>query len=173
MRKGDAFVFQIGELVVYGIHGVCRILTTETRVIDRKKVEYFVLSPIEQPETRYYIPTQNSAALSKLRRLIEKSAIDDILCKGFDCSNLWIADEGKRKLHYRELINRADVAELLPIIHALHLHREEQALQGRKFHLCDENFLRDAEKLILSEFSVALNITREQVKTYINDHLNA
>ena len=51
---------QIGEKVVYGIHGVCTIIELETKIIDRQKVRYYVLEPLEQPGARYYIPTGES-----------------------------------------------------------------------------------------------------------------
>ena len=44
---------------------------------------------------------------------------------------------------------------------------EAQAAAGRKFHLCDENFLRDAEKLLSSEFALILGVAPNQVQDYI------
>ena len=38
---------------------------------------------------------------------------------------------------------------------------------GRKLHLCDENFMRDAEKLLNAEFSLVLNIAPNEVEGYI------
>jgi CarD family transcriptional regulator len=72
--------------------------------------------------------------------------------------NVWIEDENRRKLRYRELITAGDRKELLQMVHTLHRHKEELALIGRKFHLCDDNFLHDAEKLLNSEFSRVLGI---------------
>lgn len=53
------------------------------------------------------------------------------------------------------------------MIHALHRHKDTQQALGRKFHLCDDNFLHDAEKLLSSEFSVVLDISPDQVGAYI------
>ena len=53
--KGLSSVLQVGSQVVYGIHGVCCIIDTEVRRIDRKNVEYFVLEPKEQPKTEVTI----------------------------------------------------------------------------------------------------------------------
>lgn len=36
-------MFQSGDQVIYGIHGMCRIIELETRKIDRKLIEYYVL----------------------------------------------------------------------------------------------------------------------------------
>lgn len=159
---------QRGDRVVYGIHGVCCILDLELRTIDRKKVEYYVLSPLEQPEARFYVPTQNQVAVSKLRPLLSKEELDALLQADDLRNNRWIADENQRKQKYRELISAADRAELLAMVCTLHLYREEQLASGRKFHLCDENFLRDAEKLLCAEFAIVLNIPKEEVKAYIH-----
>ena len=158
---------QIGDRVVYGIHGVCTIIGTEERVIDRKRVEYFVLSPIEQQESRYYIPTRNQAAVSKLRKVMSKEELEALLHSDYANRDMWIADENARKQCYRELINSGDRAALISMAHTLHRHKEAQLAAGKKFHLCDENFLKDAEKLLSSEFSLVLGIPKESVGNYI------
>ena len=38
-------MYQVGEKVVYGIHGVCRVADLEERIIDRKHLTYLVLAP--------------------------------------------------------------------------------------------------------------------------------
>ena len=57
-------MFQLGDQVLYGIHGVCRIAELEVKRVDRKNVEYFVLVPVVQPAARYYVPTGNAAAFN-------------------------------------------------------------------------------------------------------------
>lgn len=165
-------MYQLGDRVVYGIHGVCDILDYELRTIDRKKVEYFVLSPIDQPEARFYVPTQNKVALSKLRYLVDGDTIESVLYRVRQEEPSWIVDENFRKQKYRELISRADVADLVSMVRNLHVHRQKQIQQGRKFHLCDENFLRDAEKLLCAEFSLVLNIPVSEVKELVHRSIN-
>lgn len=166
-------MYQCGDRVVYGIHGVCSIVDVEVRVIDRKKVEYFVLSPLDQSEARFYIPIHNEVALAKLRPLLKQEELNRLLRAESSGESCWISDENQRKQKYRELINKADTAELVSMVRALHIHRNEQLASGRKFHLCDENFLRDAEKLLSSEFSLVLEIPQEKVKEYIQASINA
>ena len=165
-------MLQVGSQVVYGIHGVCNIIDVEVRTIDRKKVEYFVLAPNEQPNARFYVPMHNEAALSKLKRLLNKEELELLLASEEAHRNYWIDDENRRKQKYRELINSADRAALISMIRSLHLHRENQLAAGRKFHLCDENFLRDARKVLSSEFSIVLGIQSSEVDRYIEERLN-
>lgn len=162
-----------GDKVVYGIHGVCRILELEKRTVDRKQVEYYVLEPLDQSETRFYIPTHNQAAVAKLRPLLTREQLDALLQgDGLDL-NIWITDENQRKQRYRELIGSGNRAALISMVRALHRHRSEQASMGRKFHMCDENFLRDAEKLLSSEFSMVLGIPQSEVGNYIQNKIGA
>ena len=160
-------MYQIGDHVVYGIHGVCRILCEEERKVDRNKVQYFVLEPVDQAGARYYIPTQNQAALNKLRPVLSREELEALLRSEAVREDFWIADENRRKQTYRELIGSGDRGALIRMVGTLHRHRREQMEAGRKFHLCDENFLRDAEKLLNAEFSMVLGIAPGQVGQYI------
>ena len=160
-------MLQVGTQVVYGIHGVCSIIDVEVQRVDRKKVEYFVLESREHPGARYYVPTQNQVALSKLRPLLTKEELELLLSTDVAQVDAWIPDENQRKQKYRELINSGDRAALISMVRSLLQHKESQLAAGRKFHLCDENFLRDAQKLLSSEFSLILGIPQDQIGQYI------
>lgn len=160
-------VFQRGDQVVYGIHGICRILDLEIQTVSRRKIEYYVLEPLNQPGARFYVPTQNQAAVAKLRPIITQQELDGLLRSDDATSEIWISDENLRKQRYRELITGGDRTALVAMVHALHKHKAEQLATGRKFHLCDENFLRDAEKLLGTEFAMVLNIPQSEVGDYI------
>ena len=160
-------MFQVGDQILYGIHGVCRIIGTEIKSVDRKKVEYFVLEPVEQPGARYYVPTGNQAALSKLKHILSAQQLDRLLESEEAKADCWIQDENLRKQRYRELIGSGDRAALISMVRTLHAHKASQLAAGRKFHLSDDNFLRDAEKLLNAEFSLVLGISAGQVADYI------
>ena len=153
-------MFQCGDLVVYGIHGVCRILELENRKIDKTKKEYFVLEPIDQKGARFYVPTQNEAAVSKLRPVISQQELTELLKSEDSYTDSWIEDENQRKQYYRNLISSGDRGALIRMVHTLHLRKSALVAAGRKFHLCDENFLRDAQKLLGSEISLVMECLR-------------
>lgn len=164
-------MYQTGDRVVYGIHGVCEIVGTEEKTVDRKKVSYFVLEPLAQREARFYIPMHNEAALAKLRAVLTAEEINTLLHSDRVRDNAWIPDENQRKLRYRNLISSGDRSALLCMVRTIYQHKHAQEAVGRKLHLCDENFLRDAQKLLESEFSLVLNIPQNQVGSYIQSTL--
>ena len=160
-------MYQIGDEVLYGIHGVCKITDVEERMVDRRLLRYFVLEPRDQAGARYLIPTHNEAALAKLRPVMSRQELETLLRSDAVRADAWIPDENQRKQRYRELINSGDRTQLLQMVRTLHKHKQAQAAAGRKFHLCDDNFLRDAERLIDAEFALILQIEPKQVSAYV------
>lgn len=163
--------FQPGQQLLYGVHGVCNLVGIEQRKVDKKMVEYYCLSPVEQSGSNFYIPKDSPAAASKLHPVMTRQELEELLqsVKGEDTP--WIADENRRKQHYRDLMSVLDRKALLCTVGALLRHRSSQLASGKKLHLCDENFLRDAQKLIAGEFSLVLGIPKEEVRHYIQTAL--
>ncbi len=164
-------MFLVGDKVVYGIHGVCIVVAQEERVIDRKKLTYLALEPIGQDGSRYLIPTHNAAAMAKLRPMISKAEFEALMGSDGVHADGWIKDENLRKQAYRDLIGSGDRAKLMQMVCSLYRHKAAQSAAGRKCHLCDENFLRDAEKLLISEAAIVLNIEPDEAKQYIRSKL--
>ena len=164
-------MYQIGQRVIYGIHGVCRIVAKEMKSMGGQKKEYYVLEPADQPGVVFYVPTGNQAAVAKMRALLTREEFEELLCSQKDRCSAWIDDENQRKQRYRELIAQNDRGELLAMVSALYDHKRQQQDLGRKFHLCDENFLKDATKLLSAEFSLILGISQAEVVEYMKQQL--
>lgn len=164
-------MFQIGDQVVYSVHGVCRVVDKEERVIDRKRVTYLALEPVGQEGSRYLVPTHNEAAMSKLRHMLSQEALSALMESEEVRADGWIRDENLRKQTYRELIGSGDRAKLMQMVRTLYRHKAAQSAAGRKVHLCDDNFLRDAEKLLTGEVAIVMNLDPEQAKQYIRSKL--
>lgn len=164
-------MYQIGDQVVYGVHGVCRVVDQEERMIDRQRRIYLALEPVGQEGSRYLVPTHNAAAMSKLKAMLSAQELSDLMDSQEVRADGWIRDENLRKQTYRELISSGDRAKLMQMVRTLYRHKASQAAAGRKVHLCDDNFLRDAEKLLTGEVSIVMGIDAEQAKQYIRKKL--
>ena len=79
-------MYQVGDQVVYGVHGVCKVVDQEERVIDRKKVIYLALEPIGQAGSRYFVPTHNAAAMAKVRNMLSQEELEAFYA---DACNVW------------------------------------------------------------------------------------
>lgn len=164
-------MLSVGQLVVYGIHGVCKIAGTEVKTVDRKKVEYYVVEPVSQAGACFYVPSGNPVAVAKLRPILTKVELEELLSNLGDWQRIWVAEENQRKQYYRELLSSGDRRSLLCMILALQEHRARQQASGRKFHLCDENFLRDAHRLLCMEIAVVLDTDEAGALTYLQSYM--
>ena len=164
-------MLSVGQQVVYGIHGVCKIAGTEERTVDRKKVEYYVIEPVSQPGACFYVPTGNPVAVAKLRPILTADELESLFTDLTDWQKIWVQEENQRKQYYRELISGGDRKALVSMILALQAHRISQQEAGRKFHLCDENFLRDAQRLLCMEIAVVLQTDESGALSYLKEHI--
>lgn len=164
-------MFQTGQWVVYGIHGVCRIVGTEKQRVNRMNVEYLVLAPLAQNEARFYLPTENPAAMAKLAPVLAREAWLALMESDTSRASTWIEEENLRKLRYRDLLNGCDRVALMQMVSTLYRYRDARAAAGRKFHQCDENFLHDAEKLLSTELALVLELPQDEARAYLRRQL--
>lgn len=168
---GDLGMFQIGEKVMYGVHGVCLVAAQEVKQVAHKTVTYLVLEPLGKDSARYLVPVQNPAALAKLRRMLSREELYGMLESQEVKAGLWVEQENLRKQSYRELISGTDTFALMQAIYAAYRHREAQAAARKKLHQCDENFLRDAEKVLVEEIAQVLDLTQSEAKQLLRSKL--
>ena len=163
--------FQCGDQVVYGVQGVCRIVEVEHRKVDQKIVEYFVLVPCSQTDARYYVPVHNQAALAKMRKLLSRSELEALLDSEEVREDYWIPEENLRKGSYRNLLARGASPEMIGTIRALYAQRQKQMELGRRLHLCDENFLKDAQRILCAEVAQILQVSPREAEDYLRTRL--
>ena len=164
-------MYQAGDWVVYGIHGVCRVIGTEKQLVNRKRTQYLVLEPLSQAESRFYLPMENPAALAKLKAVLSRDELTSLICSEEVRQDVWIQEENRRKQYYRELICSGDRIALLKMVSTLYRYKSEQLASGRKFHQSDDNFLRDAEKLLASEIALVMELPQEGARNYLREQL--
>lgn len=164
-------MFEIGQWVVYGAHGVCRVAGTEKQLVNRKRTEYLVLEPLTQTESRFYVPMANETAMAKLKAVLSREELEALLHSEAVWQDAWIKEENLRKQHYRELIGCGDRTAVMQMVCTLYRYRQSQLAAGKKFHQCDDNFLRDAEKILASEIALVLGKTPEEARDYLRDQL--
>lgn len=157
-------MYEVGDRMVYGVHGVCRVAGCEERKVDRRRQRYLVLEPIGQAGSQYMVPTENQAAMAKLHPLLTRQELEGLLSSPQVHTVSWISDENQRKQRYWEIMASGDRQQMMQMVYTLYRHREAQAAAGKKCHVTDEFFLRDAEKLLIGEMAVVLDLDQEQAK---------
>lgn len=164
-------MYQSGTYVIYGIQGVCRVVGTEVQRVNRKRTEFLVLEPLAKTESRFYLPLQNAAAMEKLKPVMSRDELENLLVSPDIRQGNWISEENRRKQYYRELVTGYDRMALLQMLSSLYRYKDEQLALGRKFHQCDDNFMRDAERLLSVEVALIMELTVEEARYYLKERI--
>lgn len=162
--------FQCGDQVRYGSHGLCHIIGIEKMKSHCGYTSYYVLQPCVQSDSRYYVPVHNDAAVSKLSRALTKEEVYSLLSKVANAEDQWIEDEVLRKQKCKELLTGNDREALLKMVRSIFAYRNKQLDSGKRLHMADEGFLKDAQKLLEDEFSSALTIDKTKIGSVIESY---
>lgn len=160
-------MFSAGDTVVYGAQGICKIKGTTEMVLGKVKETYYVLYPVFDNNGAIYVPIDNECLIANMRKVLSKNEIDRLIDDAALNKAEWINDDLKRKEYCSEVIKSGDRLELMRLIEMLYLHREDLKQTKKHFHISDERFLREAERLLHNEFSYVLGIDQKQVPEYI------
>ena len=160
-------MFQINDVVVYGSQGVCQIVDIEEKKIDGAKRAYFVLKPKADRGATFYVPTWNEKAWGKMRKVMTKKDVDALIDSMPTKTPTWIANENERKETYKRILASGDQAAIISMIQALFIHKKEREAEGKRLHMSDEHFMKDAEQLLFNEWQYVLNVDKAGLMGYI------
>lgn len=158
---------EVGQVVLYGAEGVCRISEICRMKVGHKREEYYVLRPIHREGATVFVPLNNEALLSKMRPLLTVEEIHGLMEQVAGETPFWIEESGERKVEYQRILQGSDRLELLRMIRGLYLRRDALRQRGKYLRGSDEQMLRDAEKILNDELSLVLEIDRREVPEYI------
>lgn len=166
-------MFSRGETVIYGVNGVCRIDGITQMDITGEKKDYYVLKPVFNGRSTLFVPTDNEKLVGRMRPLITEAGIK-ALAKNFpSIEPLWIEDEDERKARCAAALADNDRETALALIKAIRVHRDRQFDIGKKLHVGDERFLKDAEKLLREEASFVLDKPFDRVLPFLEEKAKA
>ena len=156
-------MYEIGQLIVYGNEGVCRVEEIGTPKISGvdKHPDYYTLAPIYREGKVFMRPViTREEALALIDRIPQMTA------QVYENANLRLLNE-----HYQQCIQDYTCADLLQLIKDVRAKRRRMTERGKKLGLVDERYMKRAEEMLHGELAVALDMTREQVPQFIADTL--
>lgn len=166
-------MLNIGETVLYAANGVCTVEEIAELDFGSGKEKYYILKPVSSSQNTFYIPAGNQKMLSKIRKILSRDEVDEIIGSMPDNTASWIDDDLERKNEYKKIIGSGNCKSLVKVIKSIHMHKEEIAENGKKLHQIDERMLKDAESLLYDEFATVLNIKKEEVLPFIIKSLDS
>ena len=162
-------MFSVGDTVIYDTQGVCKIAEITTMNVCNVNRSFYVLKPVFEDRSTLYVPTDNDEIVaSHMRLVLSPEEIEEIIesIKHQDAAK-WISDDAKRKEFCSNVVKNGDRKDLMMLIQMLYLRQKDMKSQKKHFHVSDERYLKEAEKLLHDEFSYVLSIPRKDVPEYI------
>lgn len=164
-------MYNVNDTVMYSPCGVCRIEDITERDFSGENAEYYVLRPVGDCKSTFYVPTKNENLTGQMRKVLTRSEIDQLITLMPDEGLNWIEDENLRKEEYRRILRTGDRRELVRLIKTLYAQKQNRREQKKRLHSADEKFLRDAENMLYDEFAYVLDISKDEVPSYIKKHI--
>ena len=157
-------MFHVGDTVLYGAQGVCKIEGTEENDLGGNTVEYYVLRPVFDENAKIYVPMNNQMLLSRMRDTLTDQEARRLLDSTSDAELIWNEDDTLRKQQYQAILSRSMETELLSVVKTLYLHQKEQKAKGKNLHISDENIYKQAKGILLCELAFAMGISQEEAE---------
>lgn len=161
-------MFKIGDTVVYGAQGICKIDSVETKLIGRQKQDYYVLKPIFNQNTSVFVPVDNEALTAKMLSALTKSQINGLAKKVTDIDVIKASDENQKRELYKSILSSSNRERLVSLIKTIRFERDTRREAGKKLNISDEQTLRKAESLLYNEIAFVFSVEPDEAKNIIN-----
>lgn len=160
-------MFNVGDGVVYGTHGVFIIKEISNLKLTEKETLYYVLSPVFDSKSTFYLPVEKAAELGSLRAVLNRKEFENIFNNIFNTDPEWISDDNTRKEFCQNAIKSGNREDIIEVIKMLYAKQQELKGTGKHFHVVDERIFRTAEKLLHEEIAYVFNVSVDEVPKFI------
>jgi len=160
-------MYQVGELIVYGGEGVCRVQAIGASPVagaDPEKL-YYTLSPVYHEGIIFApvdinVPMRRVLSGQQARLLLQQIPY-------METPEPVARDVKAAEQQYKALLQTYSYENLLALIRLIYTKNEAAIHQGKNYSNIDQRFLKRAKTLLYEELSTALDIPIEQVEETI------
>lgn len=160
-------MFNVNDCIIYGRTGVCKIddiTTLNFDDIDKEK-KYYILQPLYSQSSKIYIPVNNNKVI--MRKIVSEKEAKELIDSIPNIDIIWFDNEKLRDEAYKKSMYKCECKEWIRIIKSLYLRRKERQAESKKLSIVDERYMRSAEDLLYGELAIALNMSKEDVESFI------
>ncbi len=160
-------MFEIGEYVICGNKGVCRvedITTLDITGVDKKR-KYYILKPKYVSGSTVYVPVD--AAGESMRKILQPEEAKKLISRIPHIPLLTFADDKLSEQTYKECMRSNSCEELVRVIKTIYSRKKKRIEAGRKVTAVDAKYSHLAEESLYGELAVSLGIERDEVEAYI------
>lgn len=158
--------YNIGDKIVYPMHGAGVIEAIEEREIMGEKQTYYIMR-IPIGDMKVMIPTRNAKEVG-LRDVIDAEEADRVLASFKACPTEMDSNWNRRYRENAERIKSGNIYEVVRVVKNL-MYRDK----SRGLSTGDRKMLNGAKQILVSELVVAKSIKQSEVENIMNEIVNA
>lgn len=160
-------MFRVGEYIVYGSVGVCRVEAIGPISIEKSEADrmYYTLVPVYETGSKVFTPVDNHKVI--MRPVLSKEEAQQLIDEIPEVETLWVPFEKGREEIYKEAMKKCDCREWIKIIKTLYLRKQARIAEGKKAVNTDEKYLHIAEEALYGELAIPLNMKPDEVLKFI------
>ena len=154
-------MFSVGEYIVYGVEGVCRVEEAgklKVAGLDKNRA-YYRLRPYYHDGT-IYTPVDGKAVM---RPVLTREELERLLPR--------LPDSRAAGEYYRAILSGHDCVALLRLCKTLHAKQNSQTASRRGVNSTELRSWRMAEEMLYGEFGFALGMPPAQVRDFLREKL--
>lgn len=149
-------MFQIGDYVIYGYEGVCRVAFVghpKISGLDRQK-EYYCLEPVDR-NGQIYTPLDTKTAM---RPLHSRQTVETLLAAVPDSQPL-PTDVQHAGEYYRDILRTQDFSRCLGLYYALNQRKQQLSARRKTLNVTDQRYMKQVEESLCSEIGFVLGLS--------------
>ncbi len=160
-------MFSIGDYMIYGINGVCRVQDICASPFDKKDTRtFYQLKPLGSSEgSVIYTPTDNVQV--KMRPLMTKEQAQELISRMPGLEPLEIPMEKMRRDLYRQAMQSCEPEQYVRLIKTVYRRRMDMIQQHKRLSETDSDFERNAKLSLYHELAVVLELQYAEVEPYL------
>ena len=165
--EGDGKMFQVGEYVVYGSNGVCKVEEIGPLKIGGMKDDriYYFLLPLYSNGSRLYTPVDNQKVV--IRAVISREEADELL-EDIDSIETIPGENGKNRDNvYKDFLKSYNCRDMLRIIKTVDRKKKARIAEGKHLVVNDERYLKIAKDCLFGELAIPLEKRPDEVEEMI------
>ncbi|WP_077212037.1 CarD family transcriptional regulator [Bacillus dakarensis] len=159
-------MFNIGDVIIYSVHGLSRIDDICEKTISNVTKTYYVLHPLEEANLTISTPIDNDKVV--MLKMVDREEAEKILQSFKEPGADWIDDVRIRYREYQEIIKTGDRREIAKIASTLMRKRIELNHQDKKLYEQDRKILEPIQNILYKELAMSLDSTYEEVAEQVN-----
>ncbi len=157
-------MFNVGDNIVYPLHGAGVIDSIEEKDILGEKQAYYIL---RMPgEVKVMVPVSKAESVG-VREVIDKSSAEKVFARleenQVDVSTNW----NKRYRDNMEKMKSGDIYEVADVVRNLSFKQKDKGLSTG-----EKKMLNNAKQILISELVLAKQATQEEVEDLVDNKIN-